>query len=80
MSNLFFALLFLSVGTFFLVRRDRVVALNLEAYRRWPSLRRIPIVGWGHDSEWFQRRLIMFDAVFILAMATVFLISWVVSR
>jgi hypothetical protein len=40
-------LLFLSAGTFGLARRDRFVALILEAYRRWPMLRRIPILGRG---------------------------------
>ena len=80
MWNLFVAVLFLSVGTLGLVRRDRSVALNLEAYRRWPMLRRIPIVGRGHASERFQRRLIMFDAVFLIAMSGVYLIAWVVSR
>ena len=80
MWNLFVAVLFLSVGTLGLMRRDRFVALNLEAYRRWPMLRRIPIVGRGHASERFQRRLIMFDAVFLIAMSGVYLIAWVVSR
>lgn len=60
----------------FLVRRDRLAALNLEAYRRWPMLRGIPIVGRGHASERFNQRLIMFDAVVLLAAAALYLISW----
>jgi hypothetical protein len=32
-------------GTLGLVRRDRFVALNLEAHRRWPMLRRISMPG-----------------------------------
>ena len=80
MTNLFFGLLFLSAGTFFLVRRDSLVVLNLEAYRRWPMLRRIPILGRRHASERFHRRLIMFDAVSLLAAAALSLISWVTSR
>jgi hypothetical protein len=80
MSNLFFALLCLSAGTLVLVRRDRFVAWNREAYRRWPMLRRIPVVGWGHDSERSQRRLVMFSAVFLIAMSGVYLIAWAVSR
>jgi hypothetical protein len=34
MSNLFFALMCFPAGMLFLVRRDRLAALNLEAYRR----------------------------------------------
>lgn len=79
MWNLFVAVLFLSVGTLGLVRRDRFVALNLEAYRRWPMLQRIPILGRGHASERYQRRLITFDAIFLIAMSAVYLILWVVS-
>ncbi|HKI28953.1 MAG TPA: hypothetical protein VKB32_05970 [Actinomycetota bacterium] len=79
MWNLFVAVLFLSTGTLGLLRRDRFVALNLEAYRRWPMLRRIPILGRGHASERYQRRLITFDAVFLIAMSVVYLILWVVS-
>jgi hypothetical protein len=80
MQDLFFALVFGAAGTLILVRRDRLVALNLEAYRRWPVLRRLPIIGRGHDSERFQRRLGMFDAVVLFAMAAFSLITWVVSR
>jgi len=80
MSNLFFALMCFSAGMLFLVRSDRLAALNVEAYRRWPMLRRIPIVGRGHASERLQRRLIMFNAVFWIAMSGVYLIAWVVSR
>jgi hypothetical protein len=80
MSDLFIALMFGAVGALGLVRRDRMVALNLEAYRRFPSLRRIPLLSRGHDSERYQRRLITFDAIFLLAMAVVYLIGWVVSR
>ena len=80
MSDLFFALLFGAVGTLFLVRRDRLVALNLEAYRRWPVLRRFPILGRGHASERFQRRWALFSAIFLWAMAMIYLIAWVISR
>jgi hypothetical protein len=76
MSDLFFA----AVGTLFLVCRDRVVASNLEAYRRWPVLRRFPILGRSHDSERFQRRQTTFGAIVLLAMAAISLIDWVVSR
>ena len=79
MWNLFVAVLFLSVGTLGLMRRDRFVALNLEAYRRWPMLRRIPILGRGHASERYQRRLITFDVLLLIAMAAAYLILWVVS-
>jgi hypothetical protein len=43
-------------------------------------LRRIPILGRGHASEQFQRRLIMFDAVFLIAMSGVYLIAWAMSH
>ena len=77
MSDLFFALLFGAAGTLFLVRRDRLITLNLEAYRRWPVLRRLPILGRRHESERFNRRLAMFDAIVLLAMALWSLIAWV---
>ena len=80
MSDLFFALLFGAAGTLFLVYRDRVVASNLEAYRRWPVLRRFPILGRWYDSERFQRRQTTFGAIVLLAMAAISLIDWVVSR
>ena len=79
MSNLFVAVLFLSIGILGLVRRDRFVALNLEAHRRWPMLQRIPILGRENDSERYQRRLITFDAIFLIAMSAVYLILWAVS-
>jgi len=57
MSDLFSALIFGVVGTFFLMRRDRLIAANLEAYRRFPFLRRIPILGrWPDASARFHRR------------------------
>jgi hypothetical protein len=34
MSDLLMALMFGAMGTVFLVWRDRLIALNLEAYRR----------------------------------------------
>ena len=80
MSDLVFALSFGALGTYILVRPDRLAASYREAYRRWPVLRRFPILGRGHDSERFQRRLVMFDAVLLLAMSVVYLIAWVVSR
>ena len=80
MWDLFTALLFGAAGTLILVRRDRLVALNLEAYRRWPVLRRLPILGRGHDSERFQRRLGTFNAIVLFAMAAFSLIAWVASR
>jgi hypothetical protein len=80
MSDLFFALLFGAAGTLLLVCRDRMVASNLEAYRRWPVLRRFPILGRWHDSERFQRRQTTFGAIVLLAMAAISLIDWVVSR
>jgi hypothetical protein len=43
-------------------------------------LRRIPILGRGHASERFQRRLITFDAIFLIAMSPVYVIAWAVSR
>jgi hypothetical protein len=80
MWNLVSGLLFLSAGTLLLARRDRFVALSLETYRRWPMLRRIPILGRGHATERFQRRLITFDAIFLIAMSPVYLIAWAVSH
>jgi hypothetical protein len=80
MSNLVFASLFLAAGIFYLTRRDRMVAQMLEAYRRFSFLRRIPILGRSHNTELFHRRLIMFDGIFLLAMAVVYLIAWVASR
>jgi len=81
MSDLFFALLFGAAGTVFLVWRDRLVAANLEAYRRFPFLRRIPILGrWPDESERFHRWAAVVLGCFLLAMATISLIDWVVSR
>jgi hypothetical protein len=83
MSDLFFTLLFGAGGTLLLVFRDRVVASNLEANRRWPVLRRFPILGRLsrlYDSERFQRRQTTFGAIVLLAMAAISLIDWVVSR
>jgi hypothetical protein len=81
MSDLFFALLFGAAGTVFLVWRDRLVAANLEAYRRFPFLRRIPILGrWPDASERFHRWESVVLGCFLLAMATISLIDWVVSR
>jgi hypothetical protein len=79
-SDLFFALVFGIAGTLFLVRRDRLVAMNLEAYRRWPVLRRFSILGRWHASEGFQRRLTMIRAIVLLAMAAISLIDWVGSN
>jgi hypothetical protein len=80
MSDLLFALLFGAVGTLFLVCRERLVASNLEAYRRWPVLRRFPILGRWHASERFHRWEAIVLAIFLLAMAAISLIDWVVSR
>jgi hypothetical protein len=81
MSDLFFALLFGAAGTVFLVWRDRLVAANLEAYRRFPFLRRLPILGrWPDASERFHRWESVVLGCFLLAMATISLIDWVVSR
>jgi hypothetical protein len=63
------------------VWRDRLVAANLEAYRRFPFLRRIPILGrWPDASERFHRWESVVLGCFLLAMATISLIDWVVSR
>jgi hypothetical protein len=74
-------LLFGAAGTLFLVRRERLIAANLEMYRRFPFLRRIPLLGrWPDASERFHRREALVFATFLLAMAAISLIDWVASR
>jgi hypothetical protein len=81
MWDLFSALLFGAAGTLFLVRRERLIAANLEAYRRFPFLRRIPILGrWPDASERFHRWEALVFAIIFLAMAAISLIDWVASR
>jgi hypothetical protein len=79
--DLFSALLFGISGTVFLVWRERLIAANLEAYRRFPFLRRIPILGrWPDASERFHRWEALVLAIILLAMAAISLIDWVASR
>jgi hypothetical protein len=59
-----------AVGTSSLARRDHLVAQFLEVPRRFPAILRIPFTGRRSMSEHFHRRLITFDGVFCLAMAT----------
>jgi hypothetical protein len=81
MSDLFSALLFGAAGSVFLVWRDRLVAANLEAYRRLPFLRRIPILGrWPDASERFHQWESVLLGCFLLTMAAISLFDWVVSR
>jgi hypothetical protein len=81
MWDLFSALLFGAAGTLFLVLRERLIAANLEAYRRFPLLRRIPLLGrWPDASERFHRREALSLAIFLLAMGAISLIDWVASR
>ena len=81
MSDLLSVLMFGAAGTVFLAWRDRLIAANLEAYRRFPFLRRIPILGrWPDASERFHRRESVVLGCFLLAIAAISLIEWVVSR
>jgi hypothetical protein len=81
MSDLLIALLFGAAGTLFLVRREHLIAANLEAYRRFPFLRRIPILGrWPDGSERFHRWEALVFAIILLAMAAISLIDWVATR
>jgi hypothetical protein len=81
MWDLFSALVFGAAGTLFLARRERLIALNLEAYRRFPFLRRIPILGrWPDASERFHRWEALVLAIILLVMAAISLIDWVASR
>ena len=81
MWDLFSALLFGAAGALFLVRRDHLIAANLEAYRRFPFLRRIPILGrWPDASERFHRLEALVLAIILLVMAAISLIDWVASR
>jgi hypothetical protein len=81
MPDLFSALVFGAAGTVFPVWRDRMIAANLDAYRRFPFLRRIPILGrWPKASERSHRWESVVLGCFLLAMAAISLIDWVVSR
>jgi hypothetical protein len=81
MSDLLSAFMFGAAGTVFLAWRDRLIAANLEAYRRFPFLGRIPILGhWPDASERFHRWESLVLGWFLLAMAAISLLEWVVSR